>query len=122
MPATVDDHTVRHECLNRFCPTAELANGPGICFAACRFHGKEVASRIARVHLYHAGQCVNHRLNSMQSCPFRTRRRKEVFQSVVALQISHLSMLDGDGSHEGIGRRVIDGNRNYVHISHTDIV
>ena len=110
MPATVDDHTVRHECLVRSCPTADLANGPGTCFAACRFHGKEIASRLARVHLYHAGQCVNRRLNSMQSCPFRTRRRSEVFQSVVALQIPHPSMLDGDGSHEGIGRRVIDGS------------
>ena len=110
MPATVDDRTVRHECLNRSRLTADLANGPGICFVVCRLNGKEVASRFARVHLYHAGQCVNHRLNDMQSCPFRTRRRKKVFQSVVALQIPHSSMLDSDGSHEGTARRVIDGN------------
>lgn len=110
MPATVDDHTVGHECLNEFCLTADVANGPGIFFAVCRFYCKEVASRLARVHLYHAGRCVNHRLNGMQSCPFRTRPRKEVFRPVVALRIPHSSMLDSDGSHEGTGRHVIDGN------------
>ena len=50
MPATVDDHTVGHECLNEFCLTADLANGPGIFFAVCRFYCKELASRLARVY------------------------------------------------------------------------